>query len=180
VAVSSKGEKQMALLNMTSEQSKAVKDWIHKEYGRKAGLFPYEYDVQYGDAMKNEIEIKCGKVILILIKYPPWHEEFKPTLRRVFSRIDLREFLRSQALVKYDPEVARWRSLKMNRIADDIIKHEDKTFGGKKLNKYTVRYVTELEVVDNKTKARVAVKLDGNAFTALDKALKILYGAKSV
>ena len=171
----------MSLLNLSPEQSKVIKDWIHKEYGRKSGLFVTDYDVQFDDAMVNEIEIHCGKRILILCKYPPWHEEFKHTLRRVFSRIDLREFLRSHAVAKYDPEFAKWRALKMNRITEQTKKHNaEHNMGGHKLNSYTVRYITELEVIDKKTKMKVIVKIEGSAFDALNRGLKILYGAKSV
>lgn len=162
----------MAILNMSAAQSKAVNDWIHAEYGKKAGLLQHEYVVQFDDAMINETEIKCGKQILILCKFPPWHPDFKPTLRRLFSRVDIKGFLRSQALVRASDAI-KWRALKLNNATD---KAKDQKHIS--VNSYNLRYITSLEVVDKKTRMKVEVTIEGSAFEALDKALKIMYGDK--
>lgn len=165
----------MAILQMNPEQSKAIHAWIHKEFAKKAGLLEHEYTVQFDSDMVNEVEIRCGKQILILCKYPPYPpylEDFKSAMRRVFSRIDLRQFIRSQALVRATDAI-KWRSLKVHNLTNETKDQRKVT-----VNSYDVRYVTILEVVDKKTRAKVEVGIEGSAFEALNKALKILYGDK--
>ena len=154
--------------SLTSEQ--VIHNWIHQNFGKKSGLLQDEYKIVFNPEQSFDIGWHSGACIIISIKYPlfPDLELCKSALRRAFDNPYLFDFKRSKALVKYS----------------DAVKYRDSTFTGiakqlpkRSKGKFVTEMITYVRIRDIKTKAEVTVEVvNSDAFTATNKALRMLYG----
>lgn len=145
-----------------------LRDIIHQLFGKPANLFRGDYNVVIDDDLKDDVRIGGGSCIQIMVRYSFRDERFMRILKHVFEDYHLkRDFLRSKAMIRYS-DATRW----YGAAESGYFKKVDKKAS---VSNFTVRHVTMLEVMDKKTKKRVEVKIEGNAFDAMDKAVKLLY-----
>lgn len=160
----------MALITFQDDVRAAFDDWIHTEYGKKAGLKRHEYSVQIDTDCTDDVRIAAGATIMIVIPLTPGHPNFNKLLRHVFRDYPLQEFLRTKALVRASDAV-KWYSVSESGFANKLPKKPA-------YDAYSVRFVTRLVMQDKKTKKKVEVEIEGAAFQAQQIALQMLYGSE--
>jgi hypothetical protein len=150
------------------EHDRVIADWIHHEYGRKAGLLRHEYNLIFDQRMTADVEVKAGATVLIATPYVPIHPQFRTILRHIFDTFNLRDFIRSKSLIRKEDAI-NWYGVKFTGL---LIEPQKKV----KVNDFTQKWITSLELTDKKTKRSVRVEVQGSAFDAQKEALKLLYG----
>lgn len=165
------------ILKFPEETQKALHNWIHDNYGKKSDLMRDEYNVSIDMDLENDVFIGAGSTIQIIIKYPPDHPKFHTVLKSVFSgvNIDLRKLRRSKALVKKS-DVERWFSLAYSNMEVDLPRlKRNETY----MSQVRTRLLSQVQVTDKKTGRDVTITIEnGNAFNAIDEALRILFGER--
>lgn len=149
---------------------KALMAWVHNEYGRKAGLQPDDYAIVFNVTADYDVEIKAGATITIITRFPPWHSRFKQTMKSVFENPNIKGFKRGKSLIRHSDAV-RWYGLSERNM--NVPQPKKST-----LSDVQVSYITKLRLLDKKSRREVVVEIEGSAFDAYNKALKLLFGEK--
>ena len=164
----------MPVLNLSEDSIayETIRDWIHQTYGKPAGLLRDEYNVVINTDMPEDLIIGAGACVQILTRHYPMsngtlNELFQSILVRAFRDYNLKEFLRSKALIRAS-DAAKWYSAAETGFFRKSARKDG-------LDTCTTRYITTLEVTDKKTKRSVRVEIEGSAFEARQKAIKLLY-----
>ena len=155
-----------------SDVNEAIKIWIHKEYGKQAGLLRDEYNIIFDSSLLNDIHIQAGAVIQIGIKYAPWDsmELCRKCLARVFANPYLPSFRRGKGIVTLR-DATQWYSSSFNGVLTDTNKIRHK--------KFETILTTRVTIRDTKTGATQTVEINNSdGFTALNKATRMLYGSE--
>ena len=158
------------------EANKFFQDFVHENFAKKSGLMKHEYMLHFDPELQwhetnVDFVITCGKILHIALRCYPTSHNLGELLKSCFSQ-DLKRMLRSYALVRKE-DAERWYGL--------AIKLGDEEINMKKvrMNSFSREMITAIKLIDRKTKKTVIVDIiNGDAFTAQDKALKLLYGER--
>lgn len=160
----------MAILDLSEDTpgTNALRDYIHQTYAKPVRILRDEYTIFVDTDRPNDIDVGSGPCIIIMTRFWPSDARFLPIIAHVFRDYDLRaKFLHSKALIRRS-DAEKWYSVSEYGYFRKVDKKVS-------VNNFTVRHITMLEITDKKTKKRVEVKIEGNAFDAMDRAVRLLY-----
>lgn len=161
-----------------NEKNNFIREFIHENFGKRSGLMIHEYMIHFKPDLewhgtKVDFVVTSGKILHIAVSCLPTSPELPKLLRDCFKH-DLKSMLRSYALVKKE-DAEKWYAL--------AIKDGEQEINMKKVrvNSFVREIVISIKLTDRITKKSVLVDVvNGDAFNAQEKALKLLYGERLI